>query len=290
MKGTFPQLLLEKSNQSIFPIRSWAEAELTTSERSRIDKIANRILREEPALHWDNVFGDDVNCGLTNKQKLLIGDLSEIPLLGDAEDIVFGYRIGLLAADGDILVLAQKRNILFENYLKKLLNISNLDVIEVTTQIKRERKSLPERCLKSKELFEHILRITRLSNGLCIVPHIATGHVWRLAYELSSQSKCAISICGPSPRMSLRANDKLWFASLVQEIFDPRSIPPTFAAYGPAALTGQIMHLAKRYERVVIKIPNSAGSAGNLALDSYCPYKLSSFPFNYLFKYAFNNR
>ncbi len=240
----------------MFPIRSWAEAEFTISERARINRIAKRILEEEPALHPDNVFGDNVNYGVTNKPKLLIGDLSEIPLLGDAEDTIFGYRIGLLAADGDILVLAQKRSFKFEDYLKKLINISNLDVIEVTTQIKRERKSLPERCLKFKELFEHILSVTRQSDGLCIVPHIATGHVWRLAYELANHSKCVISICGPSPRMSLRANDKLWFATLVQEIFGPRSMPPTFSAYGPAALTGQIRHLAKHYEKVVIKIPN----------------------------------
>lgn len=268
MEETSQKFSPVKFNMSMFPILSWADSEITIAEQARINRIANRLLDEEPAFHSDKVFGDNVNCGLTNKPKLLIGDLSEIPLLGDAEDSIFGYRIGLLAGDGDILVLAQKRNFAFEDYLKKLLGLSKLDAVEVTTPFKRDRKSLPERCLKSRKHFEYILNITRQSGGLCIVPHIATGHVWRLGYELARQSKSAISICGPSPRLSLRANDKLWFAARVREILGPRSIPPSFSAYGPAALTGQIGHLVKRYDKVVIKIPNSAGSAGNLTLDS----------------------
>ena len=45
-------------------------------------------------------------------------------------------------------------------------------------------------------------------------------------------------------------------------------MPLTFPAFGPAALTGRVAALARRYDRIAIKLPDSAGSAGNLSLDS----------------------
>jgi len=46
-------------------------------------------------------------------------------------------------------------------------------------------------------------------------------------------------------------NDKLWFWEVAREIAGPDSVPPSAFAFGPAA-------------QVVVKVPDSAGAAGNI--------------------------
>lgn len=255
-------------HDSSIPIVPWTRADIGQRERVRICHLAKRLLDAEPALNASDAFGADVRSGLSDAPRILISDQSEIPLLGNAEEAPYGYRIALLAGDGDALVLAQDRCQAFENYLENLLGISALDVIEVGTPVLHERTSLPLRCLSSPGIINHLGDRAREANGLCLVPHIITGHIWRLASTLAAQSNTHITVCGPPPRLSLRANDKLWFAARVRDVVGRSSIPATFSAYGPAALAGHVRHLAQSYERVVVKVPDSAGSAGNLPIES----------------------
>jgi hypothetical protein len=68
--------------------------------------------------------------------------------------------------------------------------------------------------------------------------------------------------------LTQRVNDKLWFTRRVTTLLGSQAIPPSYFAFGPAALTGRVASLSQRYDQVAIKVPNSSGSLGNLTLES----------------------
>ena len=250
------------------PIVPQFDVRIGLTEMRRLDALARRFLSDEPALSDTSVFGPGVTSGLTDAPRILIGDHSEISLMDSAEQSLFGYRIGLLAGSGDVLALAQSRNLDFEHYLKHLLGVSSFDVLKVVEPIAQVSSSLPYRCLSTPHLLAKLLDVAREGRGVCLVPHITTGHVWQLGSALAAQSGAPVLICGPSPRLSRRVNDKLWFAACVRDVLGQSSVPPSFRAYGPAALAGEVKHLVSRFDKVVVKVPDSAGSAGNLPLES----------------------
>ena len=244
------------------------DVRIDPAEMDRLDGLAGRFLSAEPALQDISAFGPGVTAGLTDTPRILIGDHSEIPLMDPAEQSLFGYRIGLLAGEGDVLVLAQARSPDFEHYLQRLLAAPTFDVLEVTEATSQVSGSLPYRCYATPHLLDRLVDVARNGQGACLVPHLTTGHVWRLGAAVAARSGAPISICGPSPRLSRRVNDKLWFAACVRDVLGQSALPPSFGAYGPAALAGEVKHLVSRFDRVVVKVPDSAGSAGNLSLES----------------------
>jgi hypothetical protein len=107
---------------------------------------------------------------------------------------------------------------------------------------------------------------TKRAGGLTIVPHIGTGSVWRLAAAVAEATGLEICVASAPPRLTRRVNDKLWFARLAAEVLGETALPPTYAAHGPAVLAHRLRLLARSAERVVVKVPDSAGSAGNMCL------------------------
>ena len=250
------------------PVVPRFETEIGRRERGHLEGLADRMLAAEPALAASSAFGDLVTSGLHTTPRLLIGDQSEIPLFASAEEAYYGYRVGLLADEGDLVALAQERSLAFEHYLKRLLGIKELEILDLAASERGRRSPLPLRCLESPAAFHRIVSVAKSAGGLNLVPHLTTGHVWRLAQAVADDTGNKVAVCGPPPRLSKRVNDKLWFAACVREVLGQTSLPPTYSAYGPAALAAHVRHLAKRYERVVVKVPDSAGSAGNLPLVS----------------------
>lgn len=110
-------------------------------------------------------------------------------------------------------------------------------------------------------------RIARKAGKLQLLAFNTTGNVWRLAQDISQRCAVEISVVGPSPRVAHRANNKIWFTNRVRELLGSDALPPTHGVFGAAAAAGHIARLAKSNQRVVLKIPDSAGSAGNIAFD-----------------------
>jgi hypothetical protein len=238
------------------------------AEKARLAAIADDLLADEPALAMTDVFGPKVRTGLGPGPMVLIGDLSEIPLLGGRREPAYEYRIALLAQDNDILILSGNRNCAFEAYLKDTLNIGSLQVIVADDPADRGLVPLAKRCLQQSAVFDRLMHAAYTSRSLSIVPHITTGHAWKLAHAIAQQSGAGLFVCGPPPRLSRRVNDKLWFADCVTRVLGPHKLPLTRHAFGPAALAGLVSRLAECEDKLVVKIPDSAGSAGNLAIQS----------------------
>jgi hypothetical protein len=241
---------------------------ITTTEREQLADLASRLRRDEPALGATTVFGPRVSAGLLSGPALLIGDQSEIPLLSRPGASQLGYRATLLAGAGDMLLLGHERSPSYERYMAALLGISAVEILSVPDRIRDDATPVARRCLDRPDFLARIADVAAATGCLSVIPHIATGNSWLLACEIAARSDVEVGVCGPPPRLTRRVNDKLWFASRAREILGQNAVPPTFAAYGPAALAGHVAHLAARYQRVVVKLPDSAGSAGNLPLES----------------------
>lgn len=260
------------SNQNLsirqsIPVRAGFRIELDAVLRKRLSKIADKLLDNEPALCSTQYFGSQVNCGLHNEgPALLIADQSEIALFGEPESGLLEYRMALLGEPGDMLVLSHDRNLDFEAYLGDYLNINGLEVLLAEKTL--PHWPLAKRCLHNAELLETIFQKARDAGVLSIVPYIASGHVWNLAARIAKETSAQIMLAGPPPRLAQRVNDKIWFSNLVKEVLGKSALSPSVAVYGPGALAGNVKRMMKKTERLVIKVPNSAGGHGNFSIEA----------------------
>lgn len=236
-------------------------------EGERLRRLADRYSHDEPAFVSSLEFSPLVRQGAESMPALIIGDQREIGLYSQVLSSQLEYRMALLAEPGD-LVVVNKRDRGFERYLRDYLQLEGVRYIEPVFEPGATMAPLTIRCRTDKRLLSEIKDVARNAGGLIVLPYLTTGNAWRLARNVAEDLQVAVSVCGPASRISSRANDKIWFAHCVRQLIGPQAAPPTFAAYGPAAAAAHVARLAGQFERVVVKIPNSAGSAGNIAFDS----------------------
>ncbi len=154
----------------------------------------------------------------------------------------------------------------FERYRSEQVGLGPIVSINVRGFTGKPLLPLAERCLLDAAAFSQIVERTKRAGGLTIVPHIGTGSVWRLAASIAEATGLEVCVASPPLPLTRRVNDKLWFARLAAEVLGETALPPTYAAYGPAVLAHRLRLLARSAERVVVKVPDSAGSVGNVCL------------------------
>ena len=265
-----------QSGRRSLPVVGKYEVELDGTERARLADIAKRLCAEEPALSGKSFLDAGVSSGLVEAPAVLIGDHSEIPLADPAGETALGYRISHLGEAGDDLVISCTRNPDFEAYRDKVLGLGSLGIIALGDQRHGALESAAQRCLENKQVFARICTKAREAGGLNLIPHIGTGSIWRLGAAIAAATAIKVNISAPAPRLTRRVNDKLWFANRTAEILGAQAMPPTYAAYGPSALAARVAALARDNPFVVVKVPDSAGSAGNIKLDSKLIANLST--------------
>lgn len=249
------------------PIVACMDVVIDPSELTRIGLLADALKRQRPNFYSTAAFGPSVRAALNDGPAVLIGDQSEIPLHGTPEEGQLQYRVGWLANAGDVLVISGASNAAFEHYMGNLLGVSGLQVT-LAKPDDAVSSPIPKRCLDQPGILGQLVQLARQSGRLTLLPHLTTGHVWNLARVIAEKSGVPVSVAGPPPRLSALANDKLWFADRVTGLLGPSALPATYAAYGPASLARRVQRLAKISPRVVVKVPNSSGSAGNLTLQA----------------------
>lgn len=256
------------SGRNSVPVIDNFFASISKREEGRLARIAAQLLADEPALNSIDVFGPGVRAGLAEGPALLIGDHREIALATPRGTELHEYRISHLAAEGDMLLINGGRNIAFERYREHVLGLGTIDAITLPASGRDGLKPLALRCLDREEPFAHITAKARKAGELTILPHIGRGSVWRLAGAIAKQAGIPVRVAAAPARLARQVNDKVWFARLVAEVLGARAQPSFHSVYGPAALTAYVVQLAKQAERIVIKVPDSAGSAGNISLNS----------------------
>jgi hypothetical protein len=250
------------------PVVERIEAKTSQAERARLKTLAEKCLAEQRDLSSIAHFGSQVSCGLEDGPALLIEDRSEIALAGSPEEWQLEYRLALLAGTNDMLVISGKRCPDFETHLSRLLGIDRLDVLIAENPRAGQGCPMPRRCAEQTEILRHIAGVARAAGRLSIVPDSATGHIWNLARTIAQATGVRIFVAAAPPLLSRQVNNKLWFAERVKDVFGEGAHPLSHSAFGPAVLAARVRDLSRECQRVAIKIPDSAGSAGNLVLAS----------------------
>jgi hypothetical protein len=250
------------------PIVRQADVELDASIRRRLEALAKRLLSHEPTLNRVDMFGPRVRSGMSDAPALFFEDHSEISLFRPGEELL-EYRSFLLTGEDDVFLVGGRRFAEFEAYCRDVLGIGAGTVLEVEpVPDTRLVQPLALRCAEQAPHLKTLCDITQLKGRLNIVPYIGTGNAWLLASAIAAQSGGEVSVAAAPPRLTRRVNDKLWFLERVREALDGNASPLTYSAFGPAALAARIRALASRSPRVAVKVPDSAGSLGNVMIRS----------------------
>jgi len=250
----------------LLPVVPWTTVTLDQHELRRLEAIAARMATKEPALAATHAFGARTRPGLSADFWLVIGDTREIALAKVGHEATYEYRLSLLARQGDFVVFGGEPHDEFERYRSRQIGLGPIVSINVRRFPGNPLLPLAERCLLDRAAFSRIVERTKQAGGLTIVPHIGMGSVWRLAAAVAEATGLDVCVASAPPRLTRRVNDKLWFTRLAAEILGETALPATYAAHGPAVLAQRIRSLARSAERVVVKVPDSAGAAGNLCL------------------------
>jgi len=250
------------------PLTPFARPEFSDADRARLDAIASRLLAEEPALRATSAFGNRVTSGIAAAGPALVFEDHSALGLYWRRQIVWGeYRALLLAGDGDFIAIGEHPDPAFENYCREILELGAVERL-VPDAGQTPLVRLGARILKDANVMNRLIDAAQRHGVISLVPYYGNGGCWALGREIAARSGAEVRIASAPPRLTARVNDKLWFADRVADLLGRRARPMTYYAYGPAALAAMLRTLAARHERVIVKVPDSAGSLGNLPLDS----------------------
>lgn len=250
------------------PLQAHFSSEISAAEEKQLELIAKRLTTNQPTLNSIDAFGSHVGIGMLDGPALLIGDHREIALGTPQSAERYEYRISTLGAEGDLLLIGGNRDPAYERYREVNLGLGAIDVIELPAPGPSWQTPLAKRCLADPAALDLIVERARQAGQLAVLPYIGSGSVWVLAGVVAEHAKVPVHVAAPPPNLTRCVNDKVWFSRRVTELLGAGAQPRFHSVYGPAALTGYVTKLARWVERVVVKVPDSAGSAGNLVLFS----------------------
>jgi len=253
---------------TFMPIVSRVEAPIDARELRRLQAIAACMVKNEPGLSATDRFRIRAGAGPSTHPRLVIGDGSEIALTKDHESAAYQYRLSLLARQGDLVAFDGDPHPDFERYRLEYVGDGPILALSPGRVAGTHRCPLADRCRLDRAVFSQIAEATRRNGGLTIVPHIGLGSPWRLARAVAEATGLDVDVMSSPPRLTRRVNNKLWFARLVPNILGDDAIPPTYSAGDVATLARNIRTLARKGERVVVKVPDSSGGAGNICLSA----------------------
>ena len=246
--------------------RQMRRPKLSRSEKRNIEALARRLEAESAFARERIYFGAFARCGLGDGHLTIIGDVREIPLLAEHSSSALEYRLSTFARTGDLIVIGTGRNRDFEDYRERVLQLGIPDCLETRQSTVENLFATAVRCLKDTDTYADLLQRVRSHGSTTVLPHITTGTIWALARKLGEDSGQPVRVAGPLPTLSRLANNKLWFSKVASELLGPATVPVEIPVYGAASLTGRVRSLARHNNKLVIKVPDSAGSVGNFVI------------------------
>jgi len=250
-----------------WPVNISDQPTLSETQISRAQDVAERRLQDDHGLQAEWFRRKDVASGWAPGASLYIEDHRSIELATDAGAKPFEYRSLGLAGDGDYFVVSAPRNVAFEHYISNDAGLGAPTVLEVPVHRSMPSKRLATACISDDIAMNALTKVARDNNGLNIVPFMSTGDVWKLGVEIARRSHRQVHIAGPPPGLTVLANNKLWFAELVRALIGRDALPPTYEVYGLANAASGIRKLAGVTDKIVIKMPASAGAMGNIVFN-----------------------
>ena len=243
-------------------------AKLSADENTMLDRLAADLSREEPGLSGAQWFAPLVGSGMGEGPWAVLSDHRDIALAVEDYAALCEYRLAMLARDGDRVILSTPPHKEFESYRRSILGLGALVSLQVGTSAGSLRGSLAARCLDDASILDHLSQLASRAGELTILPYLASGHTWLLARQIAQQAGTHVNVAAPHPQLARRVNDKVWFSRIVERLLGPRALPRALGVGSATAMAARVREIARRSSRVVIKVPDSAGSTGNFVFPS----------------------
>ncbi len=253
---------------SRLPFIRRSTASLTEAESGWCSVVARRVFDDRQLFRERTFFQPYAHEGFETPPFVFFGDPGEIPLMGRRDSTALEYRLSMLAGDDDLVVLGYRRNRMFEEYKERTLELGRCQYLMVAESPNGTYVPTHVRCLNDESAYRALMSFVQKAGGATLVPHIATGAIWSLARRLGTDTGRTVHVAGPLPYVTQFANDKICFSRLVAALFGENAGMKEVAVYGMAALVGRVHAIARKCRRLVVKLPSSAGSAGNFPVFS----------------------
>ncbi len=240
--------------------------QLNRSESRMVESLARKLDEESRFAREKVYFEPFARRGLGGGSLTVIGDVREIPLMAEHSSSALEYRLSTLAQAGDVIIIGTGRNAGFEDYRENVLQFGSADYLETGQSAPGNRFSTAGWCLEDAKTYQGLMQKVRAHRSATVLSHITTGTIWALARKLGRDMGLPIRVAGPLPTLSRLTNNKLWFSKVTGALLGPDAVPVECPVHGWAALTGKVRSLSQHSNRLVIKVPDSAGSVGNFVI------------------------
>lgn len=230
---------------------------------SLVRHVADELLRVHPSLAIHSTLAELSPRHIGDGGSLVLDDAQAIPLANIFYDTRFlEDRARLRACDGDVVVSSTPIDIAFETYCRDQLNLGSPQWLHCRpTQSKR---GLAGTCWKDKEIRHKLIELVKDRKLQYLHPHMGTFPPWALGLLLSRAAGCKIQVIAPHPSLTTAVNNKVWFTRVTNKLLGSAHTPYSRPANSYSGLASLARQLGHRGSRLIIKIPDSAGGAGNL--------------------------
>lgn len=250
------------------PVVARYSAQLSDTQRARCAAVADGVGLDRSLARDRLYFGPFARPAAGDAPFVFFGDTGETRRVAARSSGVLEYRLSLLAGTGDLVVIGGARNPDFEAYVETWLGLGRRQYLQIEAPAAGPIDPAQIRCLSDPAAYAALRSFAGQSGRATLVPYLGSGAVWMLARRLAEDTDATLSVAGPPPSITEAANDKLVFSSVVRALLGQSAAPREVSAHGPAALAGRVHAIARDCRKLVVKLPNSAGSAGNFPLFS----------------------
>jgi hypothetical protein len=236
----------------------------TGDDETRIEQLAAELRQERPELALDERLRPVQLDGWLEGGSIVLDDLSSIRLGNGLAAIAYlDDRARLRAGDGDCLVTRRAACGGYAEYCTRQLRLG------APTWLSPEKagESLAMACWNDRRLRRRLVSAIRRGELVHVHPHMGNQAVWELAISLQQAARRPLGVIAPPPAVAEWSNDKLAFARTVARLLGPSFVPRTQSASNLTGLARLVRELSERTGCLAIKVPDSAGGAGNYVLE-----------------------
>jgi hypothetical protein len=241
-----------------------------------LERLTGKLLAEEPQLQLPQAFLPLVPKCLDDAPTLHLDDLSEIVIPKTFWDPIYLQdRARLRAQEQDFVASCAPPDVAFERYCERHLGLGTVTWLH--PQPRNHATHTAAACWTDRRVRHSLVKAMRTSELRYLHPHMGNFALWSTASLLHQASRRPLKIIAPPPGLTESVNDKIWFSRVVGRLFGEDFVPRTVAVYNLATLAQVVKRLAQTSDTLVIKLPTSAGGAGNMLLDGerYREYTLT---------------
>lgn len=257
---------------AVHPIVGHLQPCIGASDRQRVDRLAGRILAEDPRISATALFGPRLEAGLSDAPTLHIHDTG-VASVGDPA-FAREHRALLLARDEDVVAMSRQPVRAFQEHCRDDLGLGGPSVL--VPRASGRPRPLSLRCRNDSEVITRLCGVARVHGHLNVAPYLASGGVWALAGLVAQESGARVHVAGPPAGICRKVNNKIWFAQRVSELLGSKALPVTTSARGWAVLAYRVRECARQYASVGVKLPSASGASGNFVIDSVVVRRLPS--------------